>query len=57
MRVYKVIPGILCNPCCEDAIGNVVGWIEDAETGETIQIKILEMSLKEYNDLPEYMGP
>jgi len=57
MRVYKVIPGISCNPCCENTIESVISWIEEAEVGSIIQVRILDMSQEEYNDLPEYMGP
>jgi len=57
MKVFRITPGVGCNPCCEKQANSIVTWLEEAEVGETITVKILEMSENEYSELPEYMGP
>lgn len=57
MKVFKVTPGEGLAPCCEKEIKNVSVWIEEAERGEVITVEVLEMSEKEYEELPEYIGP
>ena len=63
MKVYKIIPGYNpqtgkgLNPCIEKEIKNIAIWFEEAEPGESILIEVMKMSEKEYQKLPEYMGP
>lgn len=57
MKIYKVYPEIQSNACCEKNIENVISWIENAEIGDMISIKIINMTEEEYNLLPEFMGP
>jgi len=57
MRVYQIDPGKDLNKCCESKIENIIPWIEEAEIGEEIKIKIIYMTYDEYNNLIEYEGP
>ena len=56
MRVYKIMP-VHCNPCCEKDLEDVKVWLKEAPVGESIMIRVLEMTEEEYKNLPEYMGP
>ena len=56
MRVYRIRPDG-GNSCCEAAAEAITEWLEEAQQGDTFIIDILEMSLEEYQNLPEYMGP
>lgn len=57
MRVFEVEPGKSLNKCMEKDLESVLTWLEEADTGDEITIRVKEMSLKEYEALPEYTGP
>jgi hypothetical protein len=63
MKVYKIIPDYNMitqkglNPCIESDSKNIFIWFEEAEPGEKILIEVMEMPEKEYEKLPDYMGP
>lgn len=57
MKVFNVTPGIGCNPCIEEDLKDILIWFQEAGVGDIITVEILEMSEKEYSELPEYMGP
>lgn len=58
MRVYKIYPSHGGTPFIEKDPKNIIGWLEDGEEIEDrIIIQIIEMSEKEYNNLPEWTGP
>ncbi|KKU51879.1 MAG: hypothetical protein UX75_C0059G0007 [Candidatus Moranbacteria bacterium GW2011_GWE2_47_10] len=57
MKVYKVTPGKDLNPCTEKDPAAALVWLEESEPGDVITIEVKEMSLADYEALPEYMGP
>ena len=58
MRVYKMGPKGLNKEIVKDPIAVVEHWLNsDAETGDIIEVEILEMNPEEYTSLPEYLGP
>ena len=57
IKVFKVSPGKGLNSCCEKDIKNVIIWLEEAEPGDVIEIKISRMQESDYDRLPEYAGP
>jgi len=57
MKVYEVTPDKGLNPCTEKNIHGVMVWLENAESGETMIIKIKNMSESDYEALPKYEGP
>ena len=57
MKVYRITPGPGMNPCCEKDIKEILTWFEEAEVGDVIKVRVMEMPEAEYNALPKYMGP
>jgi len=57
MKVYEVTPSKGSNTCTEKEIAGVIAWLEISEPGETMVIKIKNMSESDYEALPEYEGP
>ena len=61
MKVYKITPCYQCNSHSEDSIESAVSsvqeWLKESDVGNIIKIEILEMTKKEYDALPEYLGP
>lgn len=57
MKVYNVLPGKGLNKCTEKTVSEVMFWIQDLEVGDTLTIRVLEMSESDYNALPEFQGP
>ena len=57
IKVWTVYPGRGLNPCTEKDPQAVLSWIEEAEPGETIEIKVREMDAAVFAELPEYEGP
>jgi len=57
MKVYEVTPSKGSNTCTEKEIAGVIAWLEISEPGETMVIKIKNMSESSYEALPEYEGP
>jgi len=57
MRAFKITPGKGYSSCCEKEAKSVIDWLEISEVGDIITVEIIELSEKEYNQLPEYMGP
>jgi len=57
MKVYEVDVGQGLNRCTEKDIKILSVWFEEASIGETITIRIKEMSEEEYGSLPEFMDP
>jgi len=57
IKVYEVEPGKGLNRCMEKDLDEVFSWIQEAEVGEEITIKIMYMEEAEYDSLPEYTGP
>lgn len=57
MKVYEVSVGEELNPCTERDPASVLVWLEEAEAGATVTIRVKQMSESEYAALPEYVGP
>ena len=57
MKVYEVTPDKGLNTCTEKDIDGVIEWLDMLEIGETMTIKIKNISESEYEALPEYEGP
>lgn len=57
MKVFKISPGKDLNWCIEKNPENIISWIAESEVGNTITIEVIEMTEKEYENLPEYEGP
>ena len=57
MRVYKITPEPGFNPCVESDPRTIVTWLEEAEVDDVFTVKVLDMTKREYDALPEYTGP
>jgi hypothetical protein len=57
IKVFTVTPGVRLAPCIEKDPKNLMVWLEEAQPGEVIQIRVSEMEEEEFKNLPEYMGP
>jgi hypothetical protein len=57
IKVYEIQPDKGLAICCEistDVIKD--GYLDDAQVGDIITIKVIEMEESEYEALPECMG-
>lgn len=57
MRVYEIQPDEDCNWCTEKDYHQVLVWLQEAEVGVVITVRVKEMTEEAYAALPEYMGP
>jgi isochorismate hydrolase len=61
MRVYKISMAKGTCPFTEktvsDAIAGIQSTVEEAEIGTEVTINVIEMTEKEYAELPEWTGP
>jgi hypothetical protein len=57
VKVYDVQPDKGLDSCCETDFDVIVdGYLRDAQPGDIITIKVLEMEESEFKALPECMG-
>ena len=61
MKVYKIKPCSFCNPYIEKdlktAIQGIQAFLSESNHGTVLTVRVLEMSEKQFEELPEYMGP
>lgn len=57
MKVYEVEPDSGLNRCTEKDHNSVLVWIQMAEIGDVITIRVKEMSSEAFAAMPEFMGP
>jgi hypothetical protein len=61
MKVYEIKPDKGCNAHTEDNFNNMIEsvkeWLNEADAGTELTVKVLEMTGSEYLALPEYDGP
>lgn len=61
IKMFQIQPDKGCNSHIEstlkDAITSIEHWLDDADEGVELTVKVIKMSRDEYDSLPEYMGP
>ena len=57
MKVFEIGPDAGHNRCNEKEAKAVLVWLEEAEVGDVITIRIKEMTAEDYSALPEFLGP
>jgi len=55
MIVYLVKPEGF-NSVVENKVENIIEFLKNSEQGDVWRIEVLEMSVEEYNNLPEFEG-
>jgi hypothetical protein len=57
MIMYRVTVYEGTNPCTVSSKGDILSLIEDPQAGDKVTIEIIDMSMEDFENLPEWDGP